>query len=134
MATELTADLDAGRLEGIAVLCADRDDLIAVLDIAQLPVDLLAHGAVGGELDLHGLAVARCDGDGIARYSAHGAGRAAALAAEAALATLPAALSEELLGRQGPVLCACAPADDLPAVEACARHQQQRDNPDNSFP
>src|SRR5258706_9494106 len=42
------ADLDVGGLEGVAVLRAERHDLLAGFDIAQLPVHLLAHCAVGG--------------------------------------------------------------------------------------
>ena len=87
------ADLDAGSLEGVAILRAHRYHLRADGDIAQLPIDLLAHGAVGGELHFHSLAVAGGDRDRIARNLTHRAGRPAT---PKAATSLPAALSTAL--------------------------------------
>ena len=139
--TELT-DLDIGRLEGIAVLRANRDDLIALLNIAQLAIHLFPHSAVVGELHLGRLAVARRDRDRVARHLTNRPGHPAAVpTAETALTTLTtltaltaAALVEELLRSLRPILLACPNTYGLPAIEAEAGHQEQRDNPDDSFP
>src|SRR5262249_16095150 len=111
---------------------------------AQLPIDLLAHLAVGGERHLHTLAVPRSNCDRVARYGANRPGQSAALAAEtAALPTavacaLPTTLAPPLIADPlreiGPVLLAGAPANRLPTIESKPRYQQQRDDLDNSFP
>jgi hypothetical protein len=55
-----------------------------------------------------------------------------ALTALAALAA--AALAEELLRGLRPILFARPNTYGLPTIEAEAGHQEQRDNPDDSFP
>ena len=140
------ADLDAGGLEGIAVLRTDRHHLGADGDIAQLPIDLLAHGAFGSELHFHGLAIAGCQRDRIARDLTHSAGRPttpkaatslpatlAALTSSLSTALASATLAEEPLRCLRPIQRGRPPTDDLPTVKAGAGHYQQRDNPDNSF-
>src|SRR5205823_3724036 len=69
-ATAKAAQLDAGGLEGIAALRADRHHLRADRDIAQLPIDLLAHLAVGRQLHIGGLPVPICDRNCVARNRA----------------------------------------------------------------
>ena len=130
--TAEAADLDAGGLEGIAVLRAYRYHLRADSNITQLPIDLLAHGAIGGQLHLHGLAVAGGERERIARNLTHHAGRPAAsesaaslpasLAATLASALPAAALAEEAL--RG-IRAACRrrpPANDIPTIETSAGH------------
>src|SRR6266511_3250668 len=58
--TTEAADLEAGGLEDVAALRADRQHLRADSDIAQLTIDLLAHLAVGGQLHVGGLPVPGC--------------------------------------------------------------------------
>jgi hypothetical protein len=140
------ADLDVGGLEGVAALGAERHNLITGFDIAQLPVHLLAHCAVGGELYGRGLATSGGDSDRVAGHRAHHSGHPAAAKAAATLATATlaaaaltaalaaATLAKELLRGLGAILLARPDADRLPTIEARAGHQDQCDNPDDSFP
>ena len=134
--TAKAADLDAGGLEGVTILRAHCYHLFADSDIAQLPIDLLAHGAIGSQLHLHGLAVAGGDRDRIARNLTHRASCPATPKAAASLPTaLPAtaALAEEPLRGLRAIRRSHPPANDLPTIEAGPGYRQQRDNPDDSF-